>query len=338
MGSNPAARTARFSLRPDSGTPPRRMPRAEHWSQLKVGILAFIAIAAAAAAVLMFARVGALHGETTRLYMVTDKAAGVLNGTEVRLAGQKVGLVRSVELRPPSSDTSERVSIAMDVLTQYLQYIRRNSDVQIRPGGRLIGSPVLYITMGTSGSPGLDADDTLRAKAQAEARSGLSDASSLGDSLTGIVGTVSTIKTEFDSTVHDVMGLGKLSRRQAEEVHVALDKFSDRALASRGTIAGLIRDSASLRVQATHLSALADSIGSAANGNGEIGRFRRDSTLVLQARRTMASVADLRARVARYTGGSAEGAAMAKQLDRANAQLDSIVQDAKKHPLRYIAF
>ncbi|MEO6863972.1 MAG: MlaD family protein [Gemmatimonadaceae bacterium] len=314
------------------------MPRADHWSQLKVGILVFIGIVAAVVAVMTFARIGALHGNTTRLYMVTDMASGVLDGTEVRLAGQKVGLVRSVELRPPSSDTSERVLIAMDVLNPYLKYIRRNSDVQIRPGGRLIGSPVVYIGMGTSHAPGLDSGDTLRAKSQLEARSGISDASSLGDSVTGIAATVTEVKSEFDTTIHDVVGLTKLSQRQAEAVHMALDNFSDRALASRGSIARILRDSARLRAQATRVSALADSIGAAANGTGEIGRFRRDSTLVLQARRTMASVADLRARVARYTGGSADGTALAKQLDRANAQLDSVVQDAKRHPLRYIAF
>ena len=345
MGSNPAARTAPvisakagISLWLDSGTPPRRMPRADYWSQLKVGIVVFIGIVAAIVAVMMFARVGALHGKTTRLYMVTDVASGVLDGTEVRLAGQKVGLVRSVDLRPPSSDTSERVLIAMDVLDPYLKYIRRNSDVQIRPGGRLIGSPVVYITPGTSRAPGLDSGDTLRARAQMEARSGILDASSLGDSVTGIATMVSSIKTEFDTTLHDVVGLRTLSRRQAEAVHVALDNFSNRALTSRGTIAGLLRDSASLRAQATRVSALADSIGAAANGSGEIGRFRRDSTLVLQARRTMASVADLRARVARYTGGSIEGVALEKQLDRTHAQLDSVVQDAKKHPFRYLPF
>jgi phospholipid/cholesterol/gamma-HCH transport system substrate-binding protein len=314
------------------------MPRAENWSQLKVGILVFIAIIAAVTAVMMFAQIGALHGDTTRLTMVTNMASGVLSGTEVRLGGQKIGLVRSVQLRPPSSDTSERVSITMDVLDQYLPLIRRNSDVQIRPGGRLVGSPVVYITMGTSRAAGLRLGDTLRARGQAEAHSSLADASSLGDSLKGIVATVSSIRSSFDTTARDVAALGARSERQAQAVHVALDNFSDRAFGSRGTIARVVRDTARLRAQATRLSSLADSIGAAANGNGEIGRFRRDSTLVLQARQAMASVADLRARVARYSGGSVEGAAMAKQLDRANAQLDSIVQDAKKHPLRYVGF
>lgn len=314
------------------------MPRVEHWSQLRIGLIVLVAIIAAVASVLSFARIGALHGKTTRLYLVTDMASGVLNGTEVWLAGKKVGLVRSVELRPPVSDTAERIAIAMDVLDPYVRYIRRNSDIRIQPGGRLIGSPVIYIDVGTAAAPGVSAGDTLRAGAQVQARSGLADASSLGDSLTEIAATASTIKRQFDSTANDLSGLARISSRQANAVHVALDKLSDRALASRGTLAGFVRDSARLRAEASRVSALADSIGMAANGSGEIGRFRRDSTLVLQARQTLGSVADLRRRVVRYAGRSAEGAALAAQLDRAHAQLDSIVQDAKSHPLRYITF
>lgn len=314
------------------------MPRAENWSQLKVGIIVAVALVAAVASVLVFARVGALHGKTTRLYMVTDLAAGVLNGTEVRLGGQKVGLVRSVELRPPSSDTAERVAITMDVLNRYVRYIRRNSDVQIRPGGQLVGSPVVYISFGTNAAPPVRSGDTLRAQAQLEARSGLADASSLGDSLHSIVGTVSTLRSEFDTTLSAVSGVTRTSRQQIQAVHAAVDNFSDRALASHGTIASLVRDTASLRKQMVYVRALADSIDSAANGSGEVGRFRRDSTLVLEAHRAMARVSELRARLARYTGGSERGAAMAAQLDTTHALLDSVVQDAKKHPLRYITF
>ena len=338
MGSNPAARISPPHQSSSSPAPSRSMARAETWSQLKLGILVAAIIAAAVWSVLVFARVGALHGKTTRLYMVTDLAAGVLDGTEVRLAGQKIGLVRSVALRPPSSDTTERVAITMDVLNPYVKYIRRNSDVQIRPGGRLIGSPVVYISVGTSSAPAVVDGDTLRARAQVEARSGLADASDLGDSLNSIVATVSTIHSEFDTTLGDMASLGKLSDRQVHNVRGAINSFSQRALASNGTVASFVRDSARLRRQTAYLRAVADSMDAAANGQGEIGRFRRDSTLVLQAQATLATVADLRARVARYSGTSAQGAAMAAQLDTTHARLDSLVQDAKHHPLRYITF
>ncbi|MDQ2888981.1 MAG: MlaD family protein [Gemmatimonadota bacterium] len=314
------------------------MPRAENWHQLKIGIVVFIGIVASVAAVMLFARVGALHGDTTRLYMVTDMAAGVLNGTEVRLAGQKVGLVRSVALRPPASDTSERVLIAMDILNPYLKYIRRNSDVQIAPGGQLIGSPVIYITPGTLKAEALDDGDTLRARAQMEARSGIADASSLGDSVTGIVATARTIRSQFDTTLQDVSSLASLSRKQAEAVRGALGNLSNRARSSRGTLAEIMRDTSRLRAESARLSSLADSIHAASSGGGEIGRFRRDSTLIRQAHATMGSVSALKAQVARYTGSTVGGTEMAAQLARAHAELDSVVQDAKHHPFRYLPF
>ena len=52
----------------------------------------------------------------------------------------------------------------------------------------------------------------------------------------------------------------------------------------------------------------------------------------------MAAVNDIKARLARYSGGAAGGAAMERQLDRAHAQMDSVVQDAKHHPFRYLPF
>jgi phospholipid/cholesterol/gamma-HCH transport system substrate-binding protein len=317
------------------------MPRAENWSQLKIGLLALAGIVAAAAAVLFFAQIGELHGDTTRLYMVTDMASGVLDGTEVRLAGQKIGLVRSVALRPPSSDTSERIAITMDVLTQYVRYIRRNSDVQIRPGGQLIGSPVIAISMGTSDAAAIAAGDTLRALAQLESHSSIADAASLGDSITGIAAAFTTVKSEFDTTVGDVAALRRATELQARAVHDALSSFSRRALASKGTIARMVHDTNDFKGRTEHLSALVDSISIAANDGGEIGRFRRDSTLLAQVRATQSSVAALRGSVMRYAGRSGpagEGAALATQLDLINARLDSIVQDAKRHPLRYIAF
>jgi ABC-type transporter Mla subunit MlaD len=291
------------------------------------------------ASVLFFGRIGALHGDTTRLYMVTDMATGVLDGTEVRLAGQKVGLVRSVVLRPPSADTSERILISMDVLDRYVPFIRRNSNVQIQPSGRLIGSPIVYITLGTTTSPVVSKGDTLHARSQAQMRSTIADASSLADSALAIAGSFSQIMSDFDTTLHDVAAIRDASARQAEDVRVAFNSFSDRALASRGTIASFIRDSAALRQQAAHLGAVADSIdAAAASRTGEFGRFRRDSTLVTEARRTMASITELRNGVLRYAGKSPRGEALRQQLEIANAKLDSIVSDAKRRPFRYLSF
>lgn len=316
------------------------MARAERWSQLKTGLIAFAAIIAAVAAVLYFARIGALHGDTTRLYMVTDQATGVISGTEVWLGGQKVGLVRDVGLRPPSADTSERVLITMDVVSKYLHLIRKDSDVQLRPGGSLIGAPVVAITVGTSRAPPIEARDTLRARAQLEERPGVADVASIGDSIVAISKEVGLISDEFDTTGGRVSTLRAKTENELGAAAAAYNRFATRATNSRGTVALILRDSARVRAEVSHLSAVADSIQRAADmPHGNIGRFRRDTSLVRNAKQILASVDSLRARVALYTG-HAVGAdsALAHQLTRVHAQLDSLVQDAKHHPLRYIAF
>ncbi len=316
------------------------MPRAELWSQLKVGLIGFVVIASAVAAVLLFARIGALHGDTTRLYTLTDRATGVIKGTEVWLAGQKVGLVTDVSLRTPSADTTERVAIDMDVLSQYMPYLRKDSDVQIRPGGNLIGAPVVYLTVGTRRAPQLTAGDTLRGLAQLESRPGVADISSLGDSVTGVASQARQITAEFSASVGEVSALRARTESQVGEVRSAIDRFSQRATQSRGTIALAIRDTATLRAEVGRLSAVTDSLRAAAvNGSGNVGRFRRDSTLVLHARHTLATVDTLRSRLARFTTHPANGdRVLARELDRVHLQLDSLVQDAKHHPLRYLPF
>jgi ABC-type transporter Mla subunit MlaD len=314
------------------------MPRAARWSQLTIGLVAFAVIVAAVASIMIFGRVGALHGKTTALYMVTDRASGVIKGTDVWLGGQKVGVVTSVSLRPPSTDTTERVAIAMDVLNQYLPFIRRNSDVQIRPGGSLIGSPVVYITVGTRRAPPVNAGDTLRALAQTESRSALADVGSLGDSVDAIASGMRQVSRELDTTLNEVSVLRAKSVHQVGAVERAFAGFSQRALHSQGTVARAVADTAALRQEITRLAALADSIhGAATNGSGTLGRFRRDSSLIRQAHRTLGAVDSLRGVVARYTGRAPGDTAMSNALARTHAQLDSLVADAKHHPFRYIA-
>src|SRR5881275_1789276 len=116
------------------------MPHQLHWRELTGGIIAAAAIALLILVVLVFARVGALHGKKVTLYVVTDEAPGVLAGTEVWLAGEKEGVVKDVTFRPVTVDTLERILIITEVLEEALPSVRRDSYAQIRPGGRMIGT------------------------------------------------------------------------------------------------------------------------------------------------------------------------------------------------------
>ena len=59
--------------------------------------------------ILLFARVGALHGDTDTVYVTAEDAAGVLPGTEGSPAGRKVGRVKAIRLRPITTGARQRV-------------------------------------------------------------------------------------------------------------------------------------------------------------------------------------------------------------------------------------
>src|SRR6476620_7867963 len=129
------------------------MSRTYRWSELTVGLISAAAIIAFVLGILIFARVGALHGEKSSLVVLTDHAPGVLPGTEVWLAGEKIGQVDNIAFRPASTDTSLRLAINTNILTKYMPQVRKNAHADIRPGGNLIGSPVVYISSGTTDAP-----------------------------------------------------------------------------------------------------------------------------------------------------------------------------------------
>jgi ABC-type transporter Mla subunit MlaD len=311
------------------------MSRPVTWSNLTKGLITLVVIAALAVAVLLFARIGALHGKKTTLYMVTNAASGVIDGTEVWLGGQKVGLVRTVQLAPVTNDTSERVLIVMDILSQYVHNIRKNSDVQIRPGTSLIGAPVVYITVGSASFPPVASNDTLRARAQISGRHGfVSDISVLGDSIVTVANTMKQIAAQIDTTGGEIIQLRKRTERQASEVGRAINRYTQGTTQSHGSIALLSSDTA-LHHQIHRVIAQADSIRTAVHGaHGNVGRFRRDSTLIPNAEAVLATADTLRQRLTSFTTAPNGNDTLARQLDRVHLQLDSLVTDAKHHPFQ----
>ena len=144
------------------------MPRRASWRELVIGLVSFAALVGLSLCVLVFARVGRLHGSTFRLYALTGEARGVIRGSEVWLGGQKVGVVKNIDFMPPGRPLTERVLISMDVLSSARQGIRGNSTAQVRSGGTLISSPVVYLTIGTIGASVVASGDTIRTLPQSD--------------------------------------------------------------------------------------------------------------------------------------------------------------------------
>lgn len=318
------------------------MPRPLRWRELVPGLVMFGIIVVLSLAIFWFARIGALHGRTERLYIATSETRGVLKGTEVWLAGRKVGVVADVAFRPPAADTAERLVVALDILTKYQQQIRADSRAQIRSGGSLIGAQVVAVTPGSTRAPMLTAGDTIPsleqtdvedltsriAEATGEFPAIMLDIRAMGAQLASARGTLGAVSTEPSGLQLDVL------RRNGSRLLSAAS--------GTGAHGGVLARRAELMARAQHVLAGVDSLQRLfASGRGSLGRFRRDSSLT----RTIEDLRDEAAIVSTELARS-EGTAGRVQHDLAIQQavsqvqvgLDSLFADLRRHPLRYISF
>ena len=304
------------------------------------GIIAAAAIAAVALGILLFARVGALHGKKVTLYVVTDDAAGVLAGTEVWLAGDKAGIVKDVAFRSPTTDTLERVLVTTDFLAAALPYVRRDSYARIQPGGSLIGAPVVYIAAGTATSPQLHDGDTVHARPKVMMADLTQQIGTIAPELTALGAVAKELNDKTSRPVGTIGNYRENGLPDLADVSAGMSSLSARAMRGNGTIARAMRGN--LRVRASHAMAAADSIKTLMSSNkGSLGRFRRDTTLVTKANHVLAEVDTLRALLSNPVGTIAAAhpdSALNRQLDQTHKLLAALIKDAKSHPMRYIQF
>ena len=316
------------------------MPHQLHWRELKGGIIAAAVIAALTLIVLVYARVGALHGKKVTLYVVTDEASGVLTGTEVWLAGEKEGLVKDVTFRPVTTDTLERVLIVTEVLEEALPSVRRDSYAQIRPGGTMIGTPVVYISPGTTATRALHGGDTVFARPKAAVGDLAEDVGSIIPEFKSLGAATRELASKIDRPVGTIGNARKNGFEDFPDVSAGVSSLYARGTQSGGTIASASRTR--LMAHAAATMGAADSIRRLASSNkGTMGRFRRDSTLVTKARHVLAELDTLALLIQSPVGTIAAAhsdSALARQLDREHMLMDALVKDMKSNPGRYIRF
>lgn len=318
--------------------------RRHTWRSLLPGLVAIVAMVAAVVVVLVFARIGALHGDTFRLYAYTDEARGVLEGTEVWLAGQKVGLVAGVEFRPVGSDTAQRLRLSLDILERYRPLFRRDSYAQIRSGGSLIGAPVVYVTPGSSAAAPLRSGDLLASRRQLDTEAFTSEMAIASRQFPEIVRNLRKIGGDVRRTG------ARLEGRGADVPSVALEVVGSRAaglgrriLGGEGTLGLALRSGDdALMTRAVRAAARADSVLSLLDdGNGILVRLESDSTLVrtvADARNELSIVRALMAESRGSAGRFLHDSAVVRELARLERELGATMKDAKRNPVRYIAF
>jgi phospholipid/cholesterol/gamma-HCH transport system substrate-binding protein len=318
------------------------MAKSLNWNKLVPGILAFAAITAVALAILIFGRPGALHGRTTRLYVATSAARGILPGSDVWLEGQRIGMVKTVKFRPATVDTSRRLIIVTEILARHLPQLRSDSYAQIRNAGSLIGAPVVYLTSGTPTAGAIRAKDTIQAKPQGDFEGVTSQVALATRHFPAIIENVKALRTQMGSA-RGTLGaaMSDDGTEQLDILKTNASRIAHRAFESNGTIALTFREG-NMMARASRAIAAADSIRALLDSpNTSFGRFQRDSTLMRTVGSVRNEISIIRARLdnAEGTAGRVLGdSAVFQQLARLERDLGALMDDIKRHPLRYVAF
>jgi len=319
------------------------MSRQFRWKNLRIGVLAAVGITAAAFMILVFGRVGVLHGPKFALHVTTDAARGVIRGTDVWLDGQKVGVVTGVTFRPPSAPLTDRLVITLSVLERERSRIRKDSRIRVRSGGSIIGDRVVSVNSGSATSPVVVDGDTIRALEQADVEGVTSDAALASREIPGILENLKLLAAQLQTTQGTLGALGlETANARLLDVGERAQRLMGQFSESRGSVQKALTQAGALRAQAAASLARVDSIRTLlASDAHSLGRFRRDSTLVTEigrVRNELAVVQQLAASPNGTIGRLRADSAIMHNIQRSLASMDSLIADMKKHPLRYIAF
>lgn len=315
------------------------MPPRISWRNLLPGILAFAAVILIAVSVLVFAGVGKIRGEKVTLYILTNQARGVMRGTEVWLAGQKIGLVDAIAFRRPGADTSARVVLVVRVKKRDAAQIRRDSRVQLRPGMNMIGPVVVYLAAGTPGSLALREGDTLRAGAQSDFELAGAKLNAATEQLGPLMADARVVMASVRSpngTVGAVLS-GGLSREWTA-LRTRFTGFRVKMMDGGESLTRLPSVMARAQVALARADSVRTLLGSSSTS---YGRFRRDATLGATVANVRDEIAQLRATLDDSSGTLGRlktDSALTHSMADAQSELTRLLRDIRRRPLHYVHF
>lgn len=309
------------------------------------GLVTAVVITATVVAVLRYAQVGALRGDTIELVAPVAGARGIMKGSEVWLAGYRVGQVTGVEFRDASADTSARLLVRLKVLEKHRALVRDDSYAQIRTGSTLIGSPVVYIAPGSADARRLEDGDTLRTRPQMDTEGISSQVALASRQFPEIIANVRTIGVQLTGAHGTAGALLGDGQEQLEVVGSRAGAVLRAIGGGDGTVGLALRDAEAgtgPAARARRAMAGADTLRALLTGTtGGVGRFRRDSTLMREVQSLLNEVSIVRALLGepRGTAGRAlNDRAAYEQIAQLERELGALMADLRAHPLRYVAF
>jgi phospholipid/cholesterol/gamma-HCH transport system substrate-binding protein len=237
------------------------------WSELKIGIMAVVALVIAAALILALGGEGGFFWQRYNLKVKFPNAAGVQQGSPVRVAGVTVGAVTDIAF------VGSEVEMTLELRDDMQQRVRNTSRATIGSVS-LLGEGAVDITASTTGEPipeggyvpsaGLPAQ---LADVTAQANKGIEELTALITDVRAGRGTVGKLMTDEQLYV------------ELREFTTAARQVTEGLQGGKGTLGQLLNNPESARQLEASLKNLNAITAKINAGKGSLGQLMNDPTL-----------------------------------------------------------
>jgi phospholipid/cholesterol/gamma-HCH transport system substrate-binding protein len=293
------------------------MPRTRSlkWSELKIGVMAVVAMLIAAALILALGGEGGFWWQRYSLKVKFPNAAGVQEGSPVRVAGVTVGAVTGIRF------VGSEVEFDLELREDMQERVRTDSRATIGSVS-LLGEGAVDITATTTGQPipagGYVPSDQLPpqlADVTAQANKGIAELTALISDVRAGKGTVGKLMTD-------------------EQLYAELRQFTTAARevteglqSGKGTLGQLLNNPESARQLEASLKNLTTITNKINAGHGSLGQLMNDPTLAKNLNEVTANFGSLSARLNKGEGTMGQlmnNDSLYKRLDAVTTNLEQL--------------
>jgi phospholipid/cholesterol/gamma-HCH transport system substrate-binding protein len=224
------------------------------WSQLKVGVLVIVALAALSALVfLMSGSTGGIFSRKITLRSYFENSAGLKNGAPVNLEGVTIGTVTDIKIVPARKLTP--VEVTMKIGSRYRDAVHTDSTSSLETIG-VLGDTVVDINSKTATGPAVQNNAEL--------------------------------KTNETPNLSDVIKSSQGTIEQLNTILAKVDHLADSLNSTKGSIGELINNPDLYNKAVATLNELSQLVDTVANGKGSIGKLVADDALYNHVNDTVA--------------------------------------------------
>ena len=263
------------------------MPRTRSlkWSELKIGILAVVALVIAGLLILTLGGEGGFFWQRYNLKVRFPNAAGVQQGSPVRVAGVTVGAVTDILF------VGSQVEMILELGEDHQQRVRTTSTASIGSVS-LLGEGAVDITATTTGQPIPEWGYVPSIPPPAQLADVTAQAAKLGDELTALISDVRSGKGTVGKLMTDEQLYAELRQFTA-----AAREVTDGLASGKGTLGQLLNNPESARqleASLRNLNAITDKINA---GHGSLGQLMNDPTMARNLNEVTANFQSLTSRL-----------------------------------------